>query len=57
LIRDFLAEYAAVPEAFRSGEMKWNDAGRAGETFAEVLDPREARRRAREGAREGAKGR
>jgi hypothetical protein len=53
LIRNFLTEYAAVPAAFRNGEKWRSESGRAGETFAEILDPRDAGRRAREEAEGG----
>jgi hypothetical protein len=54
LIRQFLAEYAAVPPRFLNGEgPPWTDARNAGEAFREVTDPVGAGIRAREGGAGG----
>jgi hypothetical protein len=47
LIRQFLWEYAAVPELFLQGR-PWSDGRRAVETFHQVIDPAGAGTRARE---------
>jgi hypothetical protein len=47
LIRQFLAEYAAVPARFLEGP-GWSNGGKAVETFREVIDPTGAGIRARE---------
>jgi hypothetical protein len=47
LIRQFLAEYAAVPARFLEGP-GWSNGGKAVETFREVIDPVGAGTRARE---------
>jgi hypothetical protein len=49
LIRNFLEEYAAVPDRFRAGEPPpWSDTGLARDAFAQVVDPRGAGARARD---------
>jgi hypothetical protein len=49
LIRQFLAEYAAVPPRFSNGEgPPWADARNAAEAFRQVMDPIGAGTRARE---------
>jgi hypothetical protein len=49
LIRQFLAEYAAVPARFLEGP-GWSSGAKAVETFREVIDPTGAGTRAREAA-------
>jgi hypothetical protein len=49
LIRQFLADYAAVPPRFSNGEgPPWTDARNAAEAFRQVIDPMGAGTRARE---------
>jgi hypothetical protein len=49
LLRNFLEEYAAVPDRFRAGEPPpWSETGMARDAFAQVVDPRGAGARARE---------
>jgi len=51
LLRNFLEEYAAVPDRFRAGEPPpWSETGLARDAFAQVVDPRGAGARARESA-------
>jgi hypothetical protein len=53
LVRQFLSEYAAVPDAFREG-VAWTSDRKAVETFREAIDPEGAGARAREaGGRRG----
>jgi hypothetical protein len=46
LIRDFLTEYAAVPQSWWTGEEPFQPPRPAVETFAQVMDPRGAGERA-----------
>ena len=50
LVRQFLLEYAAVPDAFRQ-HLPWTSDKKAVETFREVMDPNGAGDRARDGVK------